>query len=117
MSGLMAEADAYGKALGASEDLKLLGSILLRTTPPIPAQKQQDMTRYSALMAWTIVKRYDAAFKAMVAALEAGKVRSMPSPQPRQASQSPPSSAHPAGVTADCDDEIRIKLRQELAPF
>ena len=45
MSGLMAEADAYGKALGASEDLKLLGGILLRCSPPLPAQKQQDVTR------------------------------------------------------------------------
>ena len=94
MSGLMAEADAYGKALGASEDLKLLGSILLRTTPPIPAQKQQEMTRYSALMAWTIIKRYDAAFKAMVSALEAGKVLA---PQPRdQLLSHQPSSSGPA---------------------
>ena len=41
-SGLMAEASAYGKAVGASEDLALLNQILLRCNPPIPAQKQQD---------------------------------------------------------------------------
>jgi len=73
MSGFMAEADAYGKALGASEDLKLLNSILLRCTPPIPAQKQQDTTRYAALMAWTIVKKYEAAYDAIVGALSEGK--------------------------------------------
>jgi len=73
MSGLMAEADAYGKALGAAEDLKLLNSILLRCRPPIPAAKQQDTTRYAALMAWTLIKRHEAAFNAIVSALSEGK--------------------------------------------
>jgi len=73
LSGFMAEADTYGKALGASEDFKLLNSILLRCTPPIPAERQQDKSRYAALMAWTIIKKHESAFDAIVSALEAGK--------------------------------------------
>ena len=73
MSGLMAEADAYGQALGATEDLKVLNSILVRCNPPIPAQQQQDTTRYAALMAWTICKKHEAAFNAIATALEEGK--------------------------------------------
>jgi len=73
MSGLMAEADAYGKALGASEDLKLLGSMMARCTPPLAPQKQQDTSRYAALTAWTIIKKHEAAFDAITAALGAGK--------------------------------------------
>ena len=73
MSGLMAEADAYGKALGASEDLKLLNSILIRCNPPIPPEKQMDTTRYAALAAWTIINRYEAAYNAIADALYAGK--------------------------------------------
>ena len=64
-SGLMAEASAYGKAVGASEDLALLNQILLRCNPPIPAQKQQDKTRYAALMAWTIANKHPAALEAI----------------------------------------------------
>lgn len=73
MSGLMAEADAYGKALGATEDLKLLNSILLRCSPPIPSAKQQDTTRFAALMAWSIIKKHEAAYDAIVLALSEGK--------------------------------------------
>merc|ERR1711965_514527 len=73
MSGLMAEADAYRKALGATEDLKLLNSILLRCSPPIPAQKQQDTTRYAALMAWSILQKHSAAYEAICDALQQGK--------------------------------------------
>jgi len=73
VSGLMAEADAYGKALGATEDLKLLNAILLRCQPPLPSNGQQDLTRYAALMAWTIIKKHEAAYDAIVSALEAGK--------------------------------------------
>jgi hypothetical protein len=73
VSGLIAEAAAYGKALGATEDLKLLNSILLRCSPPIPAQKQQDTTRYAALMAWSILQKHEAAYKAICGALEQGK--------------------------------------------
>lgn len=65
VSGLMAEAAAFGKALGASEDLKLLGSILVRCSPPIPNQQQQDLTRYAALSAWTIINKYEAAYDAI----------------------------------------------------
>ena len=43
LSGLMAEADAYGKAFGAQEDFKLLNSLLLRCNPPLTAQQQQDI--------------------------------------------------------------------------
>lgn len=73
MSGLMAEADAYGKALGATEDLKLLGAMMARCSPPLPPQKQQDTSRYAALTAWTIIKKHQAAFDAITAGLEAGK--------------------------------------------
>ena len=59
--------------LGATEDLKVLNSILLRCQPPIPSNKQQDTTRYAALMAWTIIKKHSAAYDAIVNALEAGK--------------------------------------------
>ena len=72
-SGLMAEASAYGKAVGASEDLALLNQILLRCNPPIPAQKQQDKTRYAALMAWTIANKHPAALEAITTALSEGK--------------------------------------------
>lgn len=71
MSGLMAEADFYGKALGASEDLKVLNNVLLRGG--VAADQQQDTTRYAALMAWTIIKKHERAFDAITAALEAGK--------------------------------------------
>ena len=53
MSGLMAVADAYGRASGANEDLSVLGQVLLRATPQMAAQAQQDLTRYAALTAWT----------------------------------------------------------------
>lgn len=72
MSGLMAEADTYGKALGASEDLKLLSNILARCNPPLPANKQQDTTRYAALMAWSIIKKHEQAYEAIVSALASG---------------------------------------------
>jgi len=73
LSGLMAEAEAFGKALGASADLTVLNGMLLRATPPLSPQAQQDTTRYSALMAWTIVKKYEAAYEAITAALLEGK--------------------------------------------
>jgi len=73
LSGLMAEAEAYGKALGVSEDLKLLNSILLRAKPALNGQQQQDTTRYAALMAFTIINKHRAAYDAVTAALEAGK--------------------------------------------
>jgi len=73
LSGLMAEADAYGKAFGASEDLKLLNSIMLRCNPPLQSQQQQDTARYAALMAWTILQRHSRAYDAITAALDAGK--------------------------------------------
>ena len=73
LAGLMAEADAYGKALGASEDLKLLNSMLVRTQPPIPPAQLQDKTRSAALTAWTILKKHPAAFDAIVLALERGE--------------------------------------------
>lgn len=73
LSGLMAEADAYGKAVGASEDLKLLGGILIRSNPPISPQGQQDITRYAALIAWSIIKKYGRAYDAITKALDAGK--------------------------------------------
>ena len=53
MSGLMAEADAYGRASGANEDLSMLGQVMLRAQPQMAANEQQDMTRYAALTAWT----------------------------------------------------------------
>ena len=68
----MAEADTYGKALGASEDLKLLSNILARCNPPLPANKQQDTTRYAALMAWSIIKKHEQAYEAIVSALASG---------------------------------------------
>lgn len=73
LSGLMAEADAFGKALGATEDLKLLGQIFIRSRPPIPANKQQELTRYSALAAWTILKKYSHAYEAITQALLKGQ--------------------------------------------
>jgi len=73
VSGLMAEADAYGKALGVQEDLKLLNTILLRCKPPMQANEQQDLTRYAALTAWTIIKKHERAYDAIVSALEQGK--------------------------------------------
>jgi len=73
VSGLMAEADAYGAALGVQEDLKLLNQILLRCKPPMKANEQQDLTRYAALTAWTIIKKHERAYEAIVSALEQGK--------------------------------------------
>ncbi|EOD24788.1 hypothetical protein EMIHUDRAFT_457692 [Emiliania huxleyi CCMP1516] len=93
VSGLIAEASAYGKALGANADLKLLNEILLRCQPPIPAGKQQelshmtarpspitepighdaDTTRYAALMAWSILQKHERALEAIAAALEEGE--------------------------------------------
>merc|ERR1712023_47429 len=69
----MAEADAYGKSVGASEDLKLLGQILARCSPPMPGKTQQETTRYAALTAWTIIKKYNRAYDAITGALEQGK--------------------------------------------
>ena len=75
MSGLMAEADEYGKALGANADLKMLNGMLLCARPPISAQKQQDVTRYAALMAWSILQKHERALEAIAAALEEGVAR------------------------------------------
>jgi len=73
MSGLMAEADAYGRASGANEDLSMLGQVMLRAQPQMAANEQQDMTRYAALTAWTIVKKHEDAFDAITEALAQGK--------------------------------------------
>lgn len=73
MSGFMAEAEAYGKAVGASADLKVLSEMMLRAKPPIPAQQQQGTTRWAALMAWTIQKKHPRAYEAVTAALIDGK--------------------------------------------
>ena len=101
MSGLIAEAAAYGKALGATEDLKLLNAILLRCSPPIPARKQQDTTRYAALMAWTILQKHEAAYTVLCDALEQGEApanalssrrrprRTRPSPLARRTRRGP----------------------------
>lgn len=72
ISGFIAEAEKFGKALGASADLRLLNEMLVRTTPPLPAKSQQDTTRYAALMAWTILKRHGAAWDAVTEALLEG---------------------------------------------
>lgn len=73
LSGLMAEATAYGKSFGAAQDLQVLNSMLVRATPPIPAREQQDSTRYAALMAWTIIQKHGAALDAITEALLEGK--------------------------------------------
>jgi hypothetical protein len=73
VSGLMAEAELFGKALGASADLRLLNQMMVRTTPPLPAKAQQDTARYAALMAWTIIKRHGPAWDAITQALLNGK--------------------------------------------
>ena len=73
MAGLMAEAEKYGDALGASADLAGLNELLLRATPAIPPQEQQDLTRYAAFQAWVIVKKYEKALDAMTQALLDGK--------------------------------------------
>ena len=73
MSGMMAEADAYGKAFGANEDLQLLNSMLLRCSPPLSSQQQQDATRFAALTAWTIIKKHERAYDAITTALSEGK--------------------------------------------
>ena len=73
MSGFMAESDAFGKAVGATEDFKLLNTMMLRCNPPLPAQKQQDLSRYAALMAWSIIKKHECAFDAITTALQEGK--------------------------------------------
>ena len=72
----MAEAQAYGKALGAQADLALLNSILVRATPQIPAQQMQDTTRYGALTAWTILQKHAAAYAHLGRCLRFGCSRS-----------------------------------------
>jgi hypothetical protein len=73
LSGLVAEADAYGRATGASADLALLDQLLLRATPPIEARAQQDTARFAALMAWTIQRKHARALDALCAALGEGE--------------------------------------------
>jgi hypothetical protein len=73
VSGLMAEAELFGKALGASADLRVLNEMMVRTTPPLTAKAQQDTARYAALMAWTIIKRHGPAWDAITQALLDGK--------------------------------------------
>ena len=74
VAGLVAEADAFGGALGASADLRLLDNLFLRSKPPIPAQAQQGITRYAALMAWTILKTNERALNAVSDALYRGEM-------------------------------------------
>ena len=59
--------------MGASADLAALNGMLLRATPPIPAQEQQDSTRYAALQAWSLIKRHETALQAITDNLLAGK--------------------------------------------
>jgi hypothetical protein len=73
VSGLVAEAVAYGKALGASADLELLNKMLLQTRPPLPAGTIAETTRYAALMAWSILQKHSLAYDAIAAALQEGK--------------------------------------------
>ena len=121
MSGLIAEADAYGKALGANEDLKVLNSILLRCQPPIPSGKQQDTTRYAALMAWTIIKKHSAAFDAIVAALDAGKGLSacLEAAEQAEAGQSAvdkaAAEARAEAISKETPQEKAAREREEMA--
>lgn len=73
VSGLMAEAELFGKALGASADLRVLNEMMVRTSPPLAARAQQDTARYAALIAWTIIKRHRPAWDAITQALLDGK--------------------------------------------
>jgi len=72
MSGMVAEALTYGDVLGAQADLQLLNNLMLRCRPPMAAQAQQDTTRWAALMAWTILKKYDQQYEAAYGALRDG---------------------------------------------
>jgi len=121
VAGLMAEADAYGQALGAAEDLKLLNGLLIRTTPQIPPGKMQDKTRNAALVAWTILKRYQAAFDAIVAALAGGQglAATLKAAEAAEAAKSRASStlatAEAEAVAKETPQEKAARERAEMA--
>lgn len=121
MSGFMAEADAYGKALGAAEDFAVLNSMLVRCSPPMSAQEQQDTTRYGALMAWTIGKKHANALDAVTEALAAGKglaecLRAAESAERGQAEADAAAAAAAAEKLAnETPQERAARERQEMA--
>jgi len=121
VSGLMAEADAYGKALGVQEDLKLLNTILLRCKTPMQANEQQDLTRYAALTAWTIIKKHERAYDAIVGALQEGKgvVECLRAAEEAEATQSQAqkveAEAKAEAIAKETPQEKAAREREEMA--
>lgn len=121
LAGLMAEADAYGQALGATEDLKVLNSMLIRCTPAISVKEQQDLTRYAALMAWTIIKKHAKAFDAITAALAAGKgvgdclEAAEQAEVGQQAANEAAAAAKEAALAKETPQEKAAREREEMA--
>ncbi|KAJ8908675.1 hypothetical protein NDN08_005380 [Rhodosorus marinus] len=73
LAGPVAEVIKYGQAEGGMADLNLLQNLLVRTKPPLLSKEQQDQTRWGALMAYTVLKKYSAEFEALVEAMTAKK--------------------------------------------
>ena len=121
MSGFMAESDAYGKALGATEDFKLLNTMMLRCNPPLPAQKQQDLSRYAALMAWSIIKKHEKAFDAITSALQEGQglAECLKAAEEAEASQSVADAAAAAAkaeaLAKETPQQKAAREREEMA--
>ena len=56
LSGSVAEALSFGEARGGESDLIELDRLLRRSKEFIGAQKQQDLTRWGALIAYNLIK-------------------------------------------------------------
>mmetsp|Transcript_2487 Transcript_2487/g.3647 ORF Transcript_2487/g.3647 Transcript_2487/m.3647 type:complete len:336 (-) Transcript_2487:284-1291(-) len=73
LAGPVAEVLKYGQAEGGMADLKLLQNVIVRTKPPLLPKEQQDQTRWGALMAYTVLKKYSAEYENLVKAMKANK--------------------------------------------
>jgi hypothetical protein len=68
LSGLVAEAQTFGKAVGAESDLLTLEMVFRQSADFIGAAAQQDLTRWGALNAALLLKEHNAKYEQVVQA-------------------------------------------------
>eukprot|EP00186_Timspurckia_oligopyrenoides_P002148 CAMPEP_0182444336 /NCGR_PEP_ID=MMETSP1172-20130603/2819_1 /TAXON_ID=708627 /ORGANISM="Timspurckia oligopyrenoides, Strain CCMP3278" /LENGTH=233 /DNA_ID=CAMNT_0024639871 /DNA_START=370 /DNA_END=1071 /DNA_ORIENTATION=- len=72
LAGAVGEAMKYGNAEGALADLEQLQKLLIRANPPLRSKEIELQTRWSALQAYTILKKHEPILDALTEAMENG---------------------------------------------
>ena len=71
--GAVGEVLEFDNCKGGSNDLIFLQDVFKKSEEFIGAKKQQDITRWAALMAYFIIKENEEAFEKLIGALGEGK--------------------------------------------